>query len=276
MDLTIGDKPSVNDDAKSIIDPKDIFSFFANLKAIPVYNQALTSGLVVIGGIVVIVNAIIGIHDEFVPQSMTWLYSQATSSDDSGPMEIALTGSGILGVGIWYMMKEQLRKYMKFHMSRQLPPMIRPGVDYAVKEFFSGRSRVPLSDATLRIVASNMECGQYRRRQGSTTRTVSFREPVRGVILFEKTVAAIPARVPVTDYFAVDTFRFDEMFEVLYPPNKVSESHGLDIHWEIQLLHPEFVDHELTGPTNIMPYHYFLKGGKNDDKPRQGGLTFEF
>ena len=276
LELPLANKPKVDNDAKSIIDPRDIFSFFANLKAIPAHNQAITLLLVVVGGIVMVVNAIIGVHDQFVPDSMTWLYSHARNSDDSGPLETALGGSGLLGVAIWFGMKNQLRKYMKFHINRNLPSMLRPGVDYPVGKFFYGKARVPLEDVTLRIVASNMECGQYRRRSGSTTRTVSFREPVRGVVLFEKTVESIPARTSIARYFQQESFRFDDMFHVLYPPNMISTTHGLDVHWEIQLLHPEFVDHELEGPKKKFSYQDFLSDGKKESKADvEQELTFE-
>ena len=276
LELPLGGKPRVDNDATTLIDPKDIFSFFANLKAIPAHNQLMTLGLVIVGGIVVIVNAIIGIHDQFVPDSMTWMYSHSRNSDDAGPLEMALGGSGILGVGIWYALKKQLKKYMKFHLNRNLPEQLRPGVEYPVSKFFYGKSRVPLENATLRIVASNMECGQYRRRQGSTTRTVSFREPVRGVVLFEKTVALIPTNTTVSKYFQHDVFSFDEMFKVLYPPNMLSDTHGLDVHWEIQLLHTEFVDHELEGVKGKFDYSDFLSDGKPDSKEEEeDGLVFE-
>jgi hypothetical protein len=274
--LPLGHKPKIDNDSSAIIDPQDIFSFFANLKAIPAHNQVMTFILVVCGGIVVIVNAVIGIHDQFVPDSMTWLYSHARNSDDAGPLEMALGGSGLLGAGIWYAMKNQLRKYMKFHLNKNLPKQLRPGVEYSAGKFFYGKSRVPLENATLRIVASNMECGQYRRRQGSTTRTVSFREPVRGVVLFEKTAAMIPANTTVSRYFKRDVFTFDEMFHVLYPPNMVSETHGLDVHWEIQLIHPEFVDHELEGDKGKFSFDDFLGDGKTENTEEENDeLVFE-
>jgi len=276
LELPLGHKPKVDNASSAIIDPQDIFSFFANLKAIPAHNQLMTLILVVCGGIVVIVNAIIGIHDQFVPDSMTWLYSHARDSDDAEPLEMALGGSGLLGAGIWYAMKNQLRKYMKFHLNKNLPKQLRPGVEYPVGKFFYGKSRVPLENVTLRIVASNMECGQYRRRQGSTTRTVSFREPVRGVVLFEKTAAMIPANMTVSRYFKDDVFSFDEMFHVLYPPNMISETHGLDVHWEIQLIHPEFVDHELEGEKGKFEFEDFLQDGKADNrKEEKKELIFE-
>jgi len=151
LELPLGSKPRVDNDARAIIDPQDIFSFFANLKAIPAHNQAMTLGLVIVGGIVIIVNAIIGIHDQFVPDSMTWLYSHSRNSDDAGPLEMALGGGGVLGVGIWYALKNQLRKYMKFHINKNLPKQLSPGVEYPVGKFFYGKSRVPLKNATLRV-----------------------------------------------------------------------------------------------------------------------------
>ena len=39
----------------------------------------------------------------------------------------------------------------------------------------------------------------------------------------------------------------------------VADTHGLDVHWEIQLLHPEFVDQELVGPTTPFAYEDFLR-----------------
>ena len=37
------------------------------------------------------------------------------------------------------------------------------------------------------------------------------------------------------------------MFKILYPPNQVSSTHGLFVHWEVQLLLDDFVDQELVG-----------------------------
>jgi hypothetical protein len=35
------------------------------------------------------------------------------------------------------------------------------------------------------------------------------------------------------------------MYKVLYPMQMISSTHGLDIHWEVQLIHKEFIDQEL-------------------------------
>lgn len=255
--VRVGAKPRLNTDVREIIEPRDVFQFFSNLKAIPAQNQAITLALVVVGGLVMLVNAIIGIHDQFSPESATWLYSHYDSDgDSSSPLVAALVGSGALGAGVWFAMRRQLRKYMHFRL-RKLPGRIRRGAEYPVETLFAGRSRVPLDDVTLRIVACNMECGQYRERRGSQTVTVSFQEPVRGVVLYEKRIGRIPAHTPIAGYFA-DRVHFDPMFAALYPPAILGGSHGVGVRWEIQLVHPEFVDQELVGPTGVLAYGDFL------------------
>lgn len=255
--VRIGAKPRLNTDAKEIIEPGDVFQFFANLKAIPAHNQIITLALAGIGGLVVLVNALIGVHDQFVPEGATWIYSHYDSDGDSNsPLGSALSGSGVLGAGIWFAMRHQLRKYMRFRLKTP-PQRIERGVDYPVDAMFAGRSRVPLEDVTLRIVACNMECGQYRERRGSNTVTVSFREPVRGVVLYEKRLGWIPARTPIAGFFA-GRVTFDPMFAALYPPAMLGRSHGMDVRWEVQLLHPNYIDQELVGPKGHLAYEDFL------------------
>ena len=258
QELELGLKPPAEDDAERIVEPKDDFFFFKNLKAIPFQAQVITLGLAIIGGIVILINTAIGAHDQFSPNHLVYFYDHFDSDGDSeSPLQKALMGSGALGAMIWFAMRGQLRKYMKFHFKFQ-GKAIRPDEEYVASSFFAGRSRVPLENITLRVVASNMECGQYVRGSGTNRRTVSFTEPIRGVILFEKTVDNIPARVPIGNYFN-DRFAFTPMFELLYPPVEVSSSHGLKVHWEVQLLHPEFIDQELIGPDGLFDYEDFLR-----------------
>ena len=107
--------------------------------------------------------------------------------------------------------------------------------------------------------AANMEQGQYTRGSGSSTRTVSFKEPIRGVILYEQKVRLIPKRSQIRKWFEGDV-DFEPMFCALYPPFMLSSSHGLSVHWEVQLIHPQFVDHELVGPGGLFFYEDFLDG----------------
>ena len=258
QELKLGTKPKIAKNTKSIIEPSDAFNLFKNLGAIPIESRFLTIILLAVGCVVIAANTLIGIHDQFSPEQLTWFYSHVQADGDgSSPLVNSLIGSGGLGISIWFLLRRQLRKYMQFSL-RKLPP-IRRDRSYPLSDLVRGRSRIPLRDVTLRVVACNMELGQYKRGSGTNVRTVSFEEPIRGVILYETTVDHIPAHVPIAPYFdgSVD---FGPMFAALYPPFAVSETHGLDVHWEIQLLHPEFVDQELAGPTDRFRYADFLEG----------------
>jgi hypothetical protein len=258
QELRLGISPATRVDAKGLVDPKDTFSFSKNLGAISPHRQLLTLILALVGGVVVLVNAAIGIHDQFVPDERTFVYSHYVDSDgdSSSPLAAALAASGGLGLVLWLLIRRQLRRYMEFSLKR-LPTRIRRGATYPASAMFRGRSRVPLENATLRIVASNMEHGQYRRGSGTDERTVSFKEPIRAVVLYEKRLDLIPAHVPLAPHFP-EQVAFDPMFDALYPPFMVSSSHGLGVHWEIQLLHPDFVDQELVCSTDHFEYEDFL------------------
>ena len=112
---------------------------------------------------------------------------------------------------------------------------------------------------TLRVVACNMEMGQYIRGSGTSRRTVSFEEPVRPIILYSERVGHIPARQEIGNYFPEEV-DFGPMFKALYPPLEISKTHGLAVYWEVQLLHDEFIDHELKGPADsIKVTDFFIK-----------------
>lgn len=256
--VQVGAKPRLNTDAEEIIDPGDVFRFFANLKAIPAANQSITLALVALGGFAILFGLAVGFHDQFSPASETWFIPPRNSDGEiNHPLMASLVGSGVLGAGIWFLIHRQLRRYMTFRLARP-PERIERGRDYRVEDFFAGTARVPLEEVTLRIVACNLECGQYRESRGTEVVTVSFEEPVRGVVLYEKQVSRIPAKMPIAQYFN-DRMSFDPMFRALYPPSMVSGSHGVNLRWEIQLLHPDFVDQELVGPTQGLAYEDFLE-----------------
>ena len=239
-------KPKITRSTKDLIDPKDVFSFMKNLMAIPSHNKLATLGLLVIGAVVMVVNMMIGIHDEFSPKYATYFYSQVDSDGEySSPIGKALGGCGVIGVAIWLAIKRQLRKYMTFRF-RPISGRIDRETERNVSDLIHGNSRTDLKDITLRIVACNLEKGKYVRGSGSNRRTVSFSVPKRGVLLYSKKVELIPKNHPVEQYFQ-DPVSFEPMFKALYPPNIVSKSHGLFVYWEIQLIHNEFVDQELEG-----------------------------
>ena len=248
-------KPSVSRNAQELIEPKDVFSLIKNFRAIPTGSKLAFIGLMLIALPVMALNTYVGIHDQMSPESATWVYSHYDSDGDpTSPFLYSLVGSGGIGFAIWLAMRKKLRNYMTFRF-RSLPGKIDPKAEYLVSDLIQGKSRADLKDVTLRIVACNLEKGQYVRGTGSTRRTISFSEPSRGVLLYSKTVALIPKSRKsvwsssdgrVENHFQ-DSFSFEPMFKILYPPNQVSSTHGLFVHWEVQLLLDDFVDQELVG-----------------------------
>ena len=253
-------KPKIRRDADELIDPKDHFNFFTNLRAIPIRNQLATLVLLFVGGIVITVNSVIGCHDQVSLESQTYLYSHTDSDGDSAsPLMQSLMGSGAAGLALWWAIRRELRKYMKFRF-KSVPGRIDRTTSVPIERLVHGSTRVELNDVTLRVVACNLEKGQYMRGSGSDRRTISFSEPVQGVLLYEHKARTIPRKQPVENYFPGNV-EFAAMFDALYPPAVVSESHGLFVYWEVQLVLDKFVDQELVGSvTGLWEEDFFDDG----------------
>jgi len=196
--------------------------------------------------------------DQVSPEYANWLYSHRYSDGDSNlPLLNALMGCCALGIAIWLAMKNQLRKYMTFRFKGTLRKVDRSS-EVKVSDLIAGVSRVDLDKATLRIIACNMEKGQYVRGSGSNRRTVSFSELSRAILLFSKKVNHIPKGQPVGSYFQ-DKFPFKPMFKALYPRQMITSTHGLDLCWEVQLILDDFVDQELHGNPDSFVQEEFHK-----------------
>ena len=256
--LAIAQRPQISRDAKGMIEPADAFDFVKNLAAIPPLNRAITLTLAFIGAIVIAANSWVGWHDQWVPEPNVWFYDHRDSDGDSeSPIQKSLVMSGAIGGAIWLAMRRQLRKYMTFAL-HGVPNRICRGDRLKAGSLLKGRSRVALENITLRVVACNMELGQYKRGSGTKERTVSFREPVRAVVLYEQRIPLIPAGAPV-ERFITGEIAFEPMFRALYPPQMAGSSHGLSLHWEVQLIHDDFIDQELIGPIHCFTFKDFLE-----------------
>lgn len=257
--LGVLDRPRVDGAAKELAEPSDAFDFMANLSAIPADNQAIVLLLAIAGAVLVLVNMALGIHDQLSPDGQTLLYSHYDSDGEAqSPIVGALVGSGFLGVLVWLAIRNQLRKYMTFRLAPGLPELTRTTV-LPLGRLVRGRPRVPLQGATLRVVAYNREHGQYVRGSGTDRRTVSFKSPVRAVVLYEASVPDVPAGALLSSRLDGEV-AFRELFAALYPPCKPSSNHGVDVCWEVQLLHPLYVDHEILVEADDLPYDAFLDG----------------
>ena len=248
--------PAPSVDAAKLIEPADKFDFSANLKAIPPHNRLIVLALSALAVVLIGVNSLLGVHDQFTANTAVYWYDHSGSDGDSeSPMLKSLIGSGGLGLAVWFAIRRQFRRYMQIQL--------RPGVKFPrrgqrllARDLIHGSARVPLEKATLRVVAVNDEKGQYKDGSGTKERTVSFTTPVRGVLIYEQFLPYLPARTPVETYLEGE-LDFALVFDQLYPPVKPCNSHGIDLRWEVQLLHPLFVDQELGCTTDGLVFDDF-------------------
>ena len=169
-------------------------------------------------------------------------------SDEPGGAIVGIIVLIVVVCVLWVWFKnKQFKSYMK--VALQPMPAITRNTRLQISRLISGKSEVDLKNMTLRVVACNMEKGQYVRGSGSNRRTVSFEEPVRPIILYSEKVSRIPSGQELGGHFPGEV-DFGPIFKTLYPPLEISETHGLAVYWEVQLLHDEFIDHELKGPTD--------------------------
>lgn len=248
--------PASKEDASKLIEPPDAYSFRANLRAIPARNRMIVMVLSIAGSVLIGINSLLGLPDEFVPEVGTYFYDHSGSDGSESPMMKSLFGSGGLGVAVWIAIRAQLRRYMTFELGPH-KPFPRRGERRLARDLIRGRARVALEKARLRVVAVNDEKGQYEEGSGTKRRTVSFATPFRGVVIYDQYLPHIPANTPVETYLDGE-LDFEEMFEVLYPPLLTSSTHGIDLRWEIQLLHPQFVDQELKCACHGLVFEDFL------------------
>jgi len=256
QELSLAGKPEIRDDAEELIEPDDAFDFIANFEAIPPKNRGIVTILAAIALVVIALNSLLGLHDQLAPEEQTFFYSHRDSDGDSqSPLVNSLMGSGVLGALLWAAIRQQLRQYMSFELA-SLHPLRRTTV-LPAGGLIKGTARVDLESVTVRVVAANQEKGQYRRGSGTKERTVSFTKPVRAVLLYERYLDHVPAGVPIESCLDGEV-RFEPMFAALYPPLEVGKNHGLEVVWEVQLLHPDFVDQEAKGDAHWLRYEDFL------------------
>lgn len=239
-----GDAPK---DHGSIHSPRDRFNLIANLRAIPAKARVIVLWLIAVGVPVILLNAVVGTRDQFVPESQVWFYDHTGDDGGESPLMKALSGSGAMGMALWLAIRRQLQKYMRFEARLPAGPVAR-GARCRIADMIEGESRVPLQQASVRIVAYNREHGQYRATEGSgknkRTVTKSFTSDARGIVLFEQALAFVPANAPLAAHLDGDV-DFSPIFDRLYPPFMLGGTHGLSVRIEAQLLHPEYVDHDV-------------------------------
>jgi hypothetical protein len=273
----LASRPKLAESPEALMNPEDRYSFFANFRALPLGSQmavaVLGFGLWLLAG----VNVLIGAHDQWVaepplsemqrfnlqmerrhdelnrPRVQPYLYG-------TGPRRVPIVDSAqnsiMISLLAWFLVRQRLPRYGDFHLFLFLPPL-RPGTRIAARRLVRGRSHVDLFDLTVRVVAANLEC--WKRKPGPGEKVdKEIRSPVRAVRLYERNIPYVPAGSPLGD-FLEDDVDFTPMFRALYPPLMVTATHGLELAWQVQLLHPELVDQVLPGPVSMLRFRDFLE-----------------
>ena len=175
-------------DATEVIDPFDTVQFSKNFDALSSERKtgfilmSLLSALGWLGG--------------------SWLIWDIFSQGEDGVV-VAVFLIIILLVAMVCLWVWQKDSFFRSYMSVSLRPI--PGITRStclpISQLVSGKSEIDLKNMTLRVVACNMEMGQYIRGSGTNRRTVSFEEPVRPIILYSERVGHIPARQEIGNIF---------------------------------------------------------------------------
>ncbi|MEM6929937.1 MAG: hypothetical protein AAF602_23570, partial [Myxococcota bacterium] len=157
-------------------------------------------------------------------------------------------GSLIGGKILYDRVMEELRGYAQ--LAWGFVPPLDPTSVVPLRKLLDGIPRVDIERPILRIVACNLERGQYKRGSGTDVRTVSFEEPVGGVVLYESEIPRWTEGTPLAEAFAGEV-DFSVAFRELAPPQSVGSDHGIGLRWEAQLIVPDLVDVELVGPLEV-------------------------
>jgi hypothetical protein len=260
-------KPPQKGDAAQLIDPKDHIDYHKNIGALS-FADKVQFWVILFGGMLLITVLTLGaLVIDFRPSPST------SSSDDEGSGGVvtgfALVVDVLVGFGMYWGLQGRLRRYMTFNLSKRvLMKKVDRNTWVSVTDLVQGRSKADLEDVTLRVVACNMEKGQYYRGSGSDRTTVDFSEPIQAILLFEQKVDHIAAGTSIREHFSGE-FGFAAMFDYLYPPNRISANHGIDVYWEVQLLVRHLIDQELVGPvSNRFRYEDFFQAPAPSDEPR--------
>ena len=269
-------RPKLAESPEALMNPEDKYSFFANLRALPLQSQLVVAAVGFGLWILAAVNVFVGARDQWVaeppltqmerfnlqiqgrqdelnrPRVKPYLYGKGTRRV---PIIDATQNSIMISLLAWFLVRQRLPRYGDFHLFLLLPPL-RRGTRVPARRLVRGRSHVDLFDLTVRVVAANVEC--WKRKAGGGEKTdKEIRTPVRAVRLYERNVSYVPAGSSIGE-FLKDDVDFTPMFRALYPPLTVSSTHGLELAWQVQLLHPEFVDQVLPGPTSTLRFRDFL------------------
>ncbi|MEN0088190.1 MAG: hypothetical protein AAF737_07130 [Pseudomonadota bacterium] len=225
----------------TVLNPSDQISFARNFGALPMGRRLLLSLVILVFGVGTLCLLGVSLHDQFANQSVFF-----PQNWDFPPIIIGILATVFSVFVLAFSYKALLRGYMTAGLSEGLT-RIDGNSRLRVSDLFVATARTSLTGVKVRVVAGSLECGEYVRRSGTDTSYISFRRPVKAMVLYEKTTAAVPANVDLQQYFA-DDLDFGPMFAALLPPIMYSDRHGIGLDLKMQIVVPDLADFELPIP----------------------------
>ncbi len=162
-------------------------------------------------------------------------------------------------------MLNYLNQYLEIKFDTKWLNKVEYGKAYQLHDFISGRSLVDIENLTVKIIAYNLEKGQHREKNYSSSsnrkKTVNHKNEVEIIMIHEETVWNINKDTDISQKFR-KSFQFNTMFDSLHPPLSISSTHWVDICWDIQFIHDKYTDKTISWSTDIFNYKDFLNSEK--------------
>jgi membrane-associated phospholipid phosphatase len=283
----IGGRPRLDTCAQALMQPRDAWSVFANFSALAAGARWRIAVLTLVTSMLIIGNLGIGIHDQwFAGQPRTSFSAMLEEMERKRRSEppppparspyvyhrhsrgFPITDAAFLSLAFgylgWGLLRSQFSRYAWLEINLMLPPL-RPGLRLPAHEVVRGRIDTALRHATLRVVAANLEC--VERVKGRER--VAVRSPVRAVLLYQCELRRVAAGSNLVDLIDGE-IDFSPMFNALYPAQMLDARWGVDIAWQVQLIHPELVDLAVEGPVHSLRFVDFISDLPTRIRPPTG------
>ena len=256
--LDLGPKRQADEQAEKLSQPSDSFNLVKNFKVIPADAKAKVLGLSIVGMVVILFGLLVGWHDQTVPESQTFFYDHSGSKGKSeSPFVKGLLTSGGAGLAVAMAIAYQLGRYIQIE-AKSLGALNRRQ-RVPITEVVRGKTQSALTGATLRVVAYNIEKGAclVKNKKKKGHREELFSNPVKATCLYDQPLPHIPAHTEISPFLQGEV-DFGKAYLDLLPPVVLDSKTGIDVEWEIQLLHADFIDHELKGDPKIFNRSAFV------------------
>lgn len=255
--IDLGPQRRAEEGAEELSQPSDSVNLLKNFNAIPFDAKIKVTGLGIVGLVLILFGLLLGWHDQNVPEEQTYFFDHSGSEGKSeSPLIKALMGTGGVGLFVVVAIAYQLGRYIKIEI-RDIGPLAGR-LRVPISEIVHGKTHAPLTGARLKVVAFNIEKGSYRvKKKKGGYRTETFSHPVKATCLYELPLPSIPAQTEIASYLQGEV-DFGKAYLELLPPLVLDSKTGIDVKWEVQLLHEDLIDHELEGDPKIFDPNAFV------------------